>query len=153
MSGWTGTGTAVVASGGLSNFLTSIGLKLQDSAIWNDVGGRCYLDTADSPDTPYLVYSIVSGVPDNAFAQIGESVLMQFDLFSARSAGPTEITTMYADLTALLDDCTLTITGQNCAKFQRQNLVTMVEDLSALQDGSNILIHYAIDYEVDYQAT
>lgn len=133
--------------------LDAINTKLLNSDIYNDVGGRVYLDSADSLDTPYLVYSIISGVPDNVFQKTGETVLMQFDLFSAKSAGPTEITTMYADLTTLLDDCVLTITGKNCVQFQRQNTVTMVEDLSALQDGTNILFHWAVDYEIVYQAT
>ena len=133
--------------------IDAITTKLLDSTVYNDVGGRCYYDTADSNDTPYIVYSIVSGVPDNVFQKTGESVLMQFDLFSALSAGKTQITTMYADLTTLLDDCTLTITGKNCVQFQRQNLVTFVEDLSALQDGSNLQIHWAVDYEIVYQAT
>jgi hypothetical protein len=133
--------------------ITAIENKLLDSTIYNDVGGRCYYDTADSNDTPYLVYSIVSGIPDNVFQKTGESVLMQFDLFSALSAGKTQITTMYTDLTSLFDDCSLTITGKNCVQFQRQNLVTIVEDLSALQDGSSICLHWAVDYEIVYQAT
>ena len=133
--------------------IDSVAAKLLNSTVSEDVGGRCWYDTADSDDLPRLVYSIVSGVPDNVFQKTGESVLMQFDLFSALSAGKTQITTMYADLTALFDDCTLTITGKNCGKFQRQNLVTMVEDLSALQDGSSICLHWAIDYEIVYQAT
>ena len=133
--------------------IDAITTKLLDSAIYSDVGGRCWYDTSDSDDLPRLVYSIVSGVPDNCFQKTGESVLMQFDLFSALSAGKTEITTMYADLTTLFDDCVLTITGKNCVQFQRQNLVTMVEDLSALQDGSSTCLHWAVDYEIVYQAT
>src|SRR3990172_4791973 len=127
--------------------IDAIATKLLDSAVYNDVGGRCYYDTADSNNTPYIVYSIVSGVPDNVFQKTGESVLLQFDLFSALSAGKTEITTMYTDLTALLDDCVLTITGKNCVLFQRQNTVTMVEELSALQDGSSIVLHWIVDFE------
>jgi hypothetical protein len=133
--------------------IDAITTKLLDSNVYNDVGGRAYYDTSDSDDLPRLVYSIVSGVPDNVFQKTGESVLIQFDLFSALSAGKTQITTMYADLTTLFDDCTLTITGKNCVLFQRQNTVTMVEDLSALQDGSSIALHWAVDYTVDYQAT
>lgn len=133
--------------------IDAINTKLLNSTVYNDVGGRVYYDTADSNDTPYIVYSIVSGVPDNVFQKTGEFVLLQFDLFSALSAGKLEITTMYADLTTLLDDCTLIITGKNCVLFQRQNTVTMVEDLSALQDGSSICLHWAVDYECTYQAT
>jgi hypothetical protein len=127
--------------------------KLLDSTLYWSLGGRCYYDTADSDDLPRLVYSIVSGVPDNVFQKTGESILIQFDLFSALSAGKTQITTMYTDLTTLFDDCTLTITGKNCVLFQRQNTVTMVEDLSALQDGSSIALHWAVDYECTYQST
>mgnify|MGYP001237718475 CR=1 FL=1 len=133
--------------------IDAIATKLLNSTVSEDVGGRCWYDTADSDDLPRLVYSIVSGVPDNCFQKTGESVLMQFDLFSALSAGKTQITTMYADLTTLLDDCTLTIAGKNLAKCQRQNLVIMVEDLSALQDGSSICLHWVVDYEIDFQAT
>ena len=133
--------------------IDAINLKLLDSTLYTSLGGRCYYDTADSSDTPYMVFSIVSGVPDNVFQKTGESVLVQFDLLSALSAGKTEITTMYTNLTTLLDDCVLTITGKNCVQFQRQNLVTMVEDLSALNDGSSICFHWAIDYEIVYQAT
>lgn len=135
----------------MQELIDAIATKFLGSTIESDVGGRCYYDTADSQDTPYLVYSIVSGVPDNCFQRTGESVLVQFDLFSALSAGKTQITTMYSDLTSLLDDCTLTIAGKNCVQFQRENLVTMVEDLSALQDGSSICLHWAIDYSITYQ--
>jgi hypothetical protein len=130
---------------------SAIDAKLLDSNIYNDCGGRVYRDTADTADMPYLVYSIVSGVPDNVFQKTGESVLIQFDLFSAMTSGRVEITTMYTDLTTLLDDCVLTITGKNCVQFQRQNLVTMVEDNSSLQDGSSLLFHWVIDYEIVYQ--
>ena len=121
--------------------------KLIDSTIYNDVGGRCYYDTADSNDLPRLVYSIVSGVPDKTFSEIYHDILIQFDLFSALSAGKTEITTMYADLISLMDECSLSITGYTLVWMREQNLVTMVEDLSALQDGSSICLHWVIDFE------
>ena len=127
--------------------ITAIENKLLDSAIYNDVGGRCYYDTADSNDTPYLVYSIVSGVPDKTFSEIYHDVLIQFDLFSSLSAGKTEITNMYEDLISLIDECSLNITGYTLVWMREANLVTMVEDLSALQDGSSICLHWAIDME------
>jgi hypothetical protein len=129
----------------------AIDLKLLDSAVYWTVGGRCYYNTAPADDYPRIVYSRVSGVPDNAFAKAGESVLIQFDLFSMQSAGDTEILTMETQLKALLDDCTLTISGQVCVGFQRQNTVDMSEDLSALQDGTNMVNHTAIEYEATYQ--
>jgi hypothetical protein len=135
----------------MNAFLQSLYSKFSGSVIESDLGGRIYLDQADSADTPYMVYSIVSGVPDNAFAKTGETVLMQFDLFSPRSSGTAAMTTLYADLTALLDDCSLTITGKKCVQFQRQNLTTMIEDRSPLKDGSVMLLHWSVDYEIVYQ--
>jgi hypothetical protein len=127
--------------------ITAIENKLLDSTVSNDVGGRCYYDTADSDDLPRLVYSIVSGVPDKTFTELYHDVLIQFDLFSALSAGKTQITTMYADLISLMDECSLSITGYTLVWMREQNLVTMVEDLSALQDGSSICLHWAVDFE------
>ena len=130
----------------------AIDAKLLDSAIYWTVGGRCHFNTAPSDDYPRLVYSRVSGVPDNVFAKTGESVLIQFDLFSMQSAGETEILTMESQLKALLDDCMLNISGQLCVGFQRQNTIDMTEDLSALQDGSNLIFHTIVEYECIYQA-
>lgn len=125
--------------------------KFLDSTVYWTVGGRCYFNTSPTDDYPRIVYSRVSGVPDNAFAKTGESVLIQFDLFSMQSAGDTEILTMESQLKSLLDDCTLTISGKLLCMFQRQNTVDMVEDLSALSDGTSLCNHTAIDYQVDYQ--
>ncbi len=131
----------------------AIDAKILDSTVYWTVGGRVYYNSAPTDEYPRIVYSRVSGVPDNAFAKTGESVLIQFDLFSMVSAGGIEILTMESQLKSLLDDCVLTISGQLCVGFQRKNIVgDMVEDLSALQDGSSLVTHTAIDYECTYQA-
>jgi len=132
----------------------AIDAKFLDSTIYNDVQGRCYYLDADSPDYPRVVYFRVSGVPDNVFAKSGETVLIQFDLYSQKSAGKQEILTMEKDLTVLFDDCVLPLTGKLMVGFQRQNIIgPMDEDASALQDGTNMIYHTAIDYEATYQAT
>ena len=127
--------------------ITAIDAKLLDSTVYNDVGGRVYYDTADTNDLPYIVYSIVSAVPDRTFSERYTELIIQFDLFSALSAGKTEITTMYTDLISLLDECSLTITGYTLVWCRETGLQTFVEDLSALQDGTNLQIHWAIDFE------
>ena len=127
--------------------IDAITAKLLDSAVYNDVGGRCYYDTADTNDTPYIVYSIVSAVPDRTFSERYTELIIQFDLFSALSAGKTEITTMYTDLISLLDECSLTITGYTLVWMRESGLQTFVEDTSALQDGTNLLLHHAVDFE------
>lgn len=132
----------------MNALLDAIDAKLLDSAIYNSVGGRCYRDTADSTDTPYLVYSIVSAVPDRTFSEHYHEVLIQFDLFSPVSAGRAAITTMYTDLVSLMDECSLDITGYTLVWMKETNLVTMVEDSSVLQDGSSLSYHFAVDFEI-----
>lgn len=132
----------------------AIETKALDSAIYNDVGGRFYYLEADSDGYPRVVFSSASNVPDNAFAKKGESVLVQFDLFSMKSAGKSEIETMKVDLCALFDDCTLTLTGHTLCQFTRTSILgPMTEDVSALQDGSSIIYHTIVEYNVDYQVT
>jgi len=131
----------------------AIDAHLLNSAIYNDVQGRCYYQSAHNNDLPRVVYSRISGVPDNVFAKNGETVLIQFDLFSAQSAGPQEILTMETDLINLMDDCVLTLSGGKLlVGFQRQGTVSMEEDASPLQDGSSIISHTCIDYEATYQS-
>ena len=128
--------------------------KLAGSAIETDVGGRWYYLEADTAGYPRLVFSPVSDVPDNVFAKKGEGVLIQFDLFSMKSAGKAEIETMKVDTIALFDDCTLTLTGHTLHSFQRTNVIgPSTEDLSALQDGSNVIYHTIIEYEANYTVT
>ena len=124
-----------------------------DSAIWNDVGGRFYYQSAGSPDYPRVVFSRISGVPDNVFVKKGESVLIQFDLYSAKSAGITQIETMETDLMALFDDCSLDLAGNTLYGFTRQNTISIEEEVDALPDGTTTVVHIAIDYEANYQAT
>ena len=130
--------------------LAAIYSKLTGSALSSDVGGRVYLDEAPAGcEFPYVVFFIVSGVPDNVFNKYGESVMIQFSLFSD-SAGATEITDMFNDLTALYDDVQLTVTGYNMIVMERQNLITMVDQVETA-DGTQTVKHWAVDYEAVIQ--
>lgn len=131
----------------MRELIDAINNKIADTTLFWSVGGRVYYDTADTNDLPYIVYSIVSAVPDRTFSERYTELILQFDLFSALSAGKTEITTMYADLISLLDECSLSITGYTLVWIRETGLQTFVEDTSALQDGSNILLHHAVDFE------
>ena len=130
--------------------LAAIYGKISGSALSSDVGGRVYLDEAPAGcEFPYVVFFIVSGVPDNVFNKYGESVTIQFSLFSD-SAGAAEITDMFNDLTAIYDDAQLTVTGYNMIVMERQNLITMV-DLVETADGTQTVKHWAVDYEAVIQ--
>jgi hypothetical protein len=134
----------------MKNFLTAIFGKTSGSALSSDVGGRIYLDEAPAGcEFPYVVFQVVSGNPDNVFAKKGKDVLIQFSLFST-SKGATEITTMYADLIALYDECSMTITSNNLVLMAWQNLVTMVDEITT-PEGTGTVKHWAVDFEVTTQ--
>ena len=134
----------------MNNLLAAIVDKFANSAIYNDVGGRIYLDEApQGTEFPYVVFRIVAATPENTFKEDIEDVLIQISLFSI-SAGATEITTMYSDLQTLLDRKTLTITGGVCVNLLRQGLVTMIDDITT-PAGTASCKHWAADYSVMYQ--
>lgn len=133
----------------MNNLLTAIMTKITTgpSAFSSDVGGRVFLDQAPpGSEFPYCVFFIVSNVPEWQFKERYEDILIQFSLFSA-SEGATEITDMYTDLKTLFDDCSLTITGSTLVWFRRQNLITMVDEIT-VADATQAVKHWAVDYEV-----
>jgi hypothetical protein len=136
----------------LKNLLTAIYNKTLNTNLSSYVGGRIYLDRAIAgAQFPYVVYFIVSGVPDKTFTEDYEEILIQFSLFSTlRSA--TEITTMYKHLTDLFDECELTIppTGQKTDTLvwmKRENLTAMIEDVT-VNNAMESVRHWAVEYEI-----
>ena len=136
----------------MKNLLTALFSKFSGSDIWNDVGGRVYLEQApEGTEFPYIVFSIASNAPDWTFTEDFEDTIIQFSLFSSSTSG-VEITTMYADLIALFDDCSLSITSNTFIYMHRQNLTTMIEELTTTEGTSNVR-HWAVDYNIYIQAT
>ena len=144
----------------MQSLFDAIETKLLDSALYNQVGGRCYQEEADSNEYPYVVYSVVSTNPtDLTFTEDYENTLVQFDLFSTSSAGKAQIRTMYANLKALfsttlsdgrvIKECQLPITGSTMLWMRWQSMVPLFEgSAEPLPDGSSGISHYAVDYEV-----
>lgn len=144
----------------MNNLLEAIKNKMIGSALEATVGGRIYFDFADANEYPRVVYHIISATPDDTFTENYDNTLIQFDLFSAKSAGAAEITTMYQNLIALFSttrsdgsinrSCQLTLADGNIVSIRYSNLVTLSEDLDEpLPDGSTGLYHYAVDFEVE----
>lgn len=124
--------------------------KTVGSALSTDVGGRIYLDEApEGCEFPYVVFQVVTGSPDNVFARKGKDTLIQFSLFST-SKSATEITTMYADLMSLFDECSLTITSNNLVLFAFQNLVTMVDKITT-PEGTASVKAWHVDFGIQTQ--
>ena len=121
--------------------------KIPNSNLSSDVGGRIFLD--DSPqgeDFPYVVFYIVSGIPERTFTEHYTDSLIQFSLFSA-SASAAEITDMYADLKGLFDEQPLTISGSTLVWMKEENLTTMVDDI-LVKDATVRVKHWAVDFAV-----
>ena len=138
----------------MQNLLTAIVSKITTgpSSLYNDVGGRVYLDQApDDAEFPYCVFLIVVDTPDNVFGKLGEEVAIQFSLFSA-SSSVSEISTMYADLKALFDDVKLTVTSNTMVIMKRERLVTFMEDI-VTTSGTQRVKAWNVDYFITLQAT
>jgi hypothetical protein len=121
------------------------------SALSTDVGGRIYLDVApEGTAFPYVIFFIVSSVPQDNFVEYLDDTMIQFSLFSDK-AGASEIATMYGHLKTLFDDAVLTITGNTHLWTVRQNLTTMTEEITT-SSGTMGVKHWAVDYSILTQA-
>jgi hypothetical protein len=132
----------------LTNLLTALFGKITSSTnLYADIGGRVYLDQApEGAQFPYVVVSIITGTTDDTFTDKIDDVLIQFSLFST-SKSVTEISTMYTDLRALFDNATMTITSNVFLSCKRQNIVTMVEEITT-EEGTETVKHWAVDYNI-----
>ncbi len=134
----------------MNNLLQAISTKISGSALYNDVAGRIYLDeypTSEQPATyPYIIYFLVSDVPEYPGGKTIEEVMIQFSIFSA-SESAVEITGLLADLRTLFDDCSLTITSNTLIYFIRGNLTTIVDEITTVS-GTSTVKHYSQEYDV-----
>lgn len=134
----------------MKNTITAIFGKFTGSAFSTDVAGRIFLDQApEGTEFPYCVFFVVSGIPNDAFAKKGRESLIQFSLFS-KSQSAVEISTMYADLRALLNECTLSITSNTFIDMHEVNLATMVDEVTT-PEGTSTVKHWAVDFEITTQ--
>jgi len=135
----------------LKNLTTAIFAKMTTSSdLYTDIGGRLYKGRAEEgAEYPYVVFMVISDMPQKTFSEDYESVLIQFSLFSIAS-GSTEIEDMFTHLKALYDECSLSITGSTLVWMKRQNASLMVEDHTnlALPGGLQRAWHYSVEYEV-----
>lgn len=131
----------------MKSLTTAIYGKLSGSSLNTDIGGRMYKGEApQGAEFPYVVYSVVSNVPEYPGGKTLESVLVQFSLFSITS-GTTEIEDMLTHLQSLYDDCSLSITSETLIYFIRGNMTQMRDEIET-PNGTTGVWHYAQDYDV-----
>lgn len=131
----------------MKNLTTAIVAKMTSSTdLYTDIGGRLFKNDADEgAELPYVVYMIVSDVPEYPGGKTIERVLIQFSLFSSAS-GSTEVEDMLTHLRSLYDDCTLTITGNTLICFIRGNLTQMRDEITT-KKGTVGVWHFSQEYE------
>ena len=107
----------------------------------------CFLTKRpDGADFPHIVFFVVSNVPDKTFTENFEDSIIQFSIFST-SQSALEITTIYNDLNALFDECTLPIETDTLLRMHWVNLVTNIEEITTPQ-GTVGVKHWAVDYSI-----
>lgn len=136
----------------MNNLLAGIMTKLSGSQASTAVGGRIYLDRAPEDVTfPYIVFFIVSEIPDDTFTELMKEVIVQFSIFSL-SQGAGEIADIYGKLNSLFHRGTFSITSNTLVQCVRQNFSTMVYDITT-EPGYTGVKHWVVDYMMTVRAT
>ena len=130
------------------NYLYSaIMTKTASSTLSTDVGGRIYHGQApDGAEFPYVVFNVISNLPEYPGGATMDEYLMEFSIYSV-SQGETEVTTILTDLRTLFDNCTLTITGSTLVYFIRGNFTEIIEEITT-PTGTGSVKHYAQEYNL-----
>ena len=111
------------------------------------IGGRLYKGQAPQGALfPYVVYFVISNMPEYPGEKTIEHVLLQFSIFSATSAS-TEAEDILTYLRSLYDDCSLSISNNTLIYFIRGNLMCMRESTDTIL-GTNGIWHYSQEYDV-----
>ena len=136
----------------MNNLLAAIMTKCAWSALSTDVGGRIFLDEAPEGSTfPYVIFRIIASGQQDTFKDEIEDTLVQFSIYSI-SESAAEITAIYADLMALFDWQSITITGGTCIWVVRQGLITMFDDITT-PAGTVGARHWAVEYSIMVQGS
>lgn len=111
------------------------------------IGGRMFEDySPEGVVYPYVVYSVVSSPKEKTFTEEYRNTAIQFSIYSSNSSSK-EIKDIYAALSALYDDGSLTITGSNLVWMREENLVTTTEDVTT-PNGIETVRAYHVDFEI-----
>ena len=134
----------------MKKLTTAIYTKAAGTALHASVGGRIYKGRApEGAQYPYIVYRVISDVPDGTFTEDYEDYLIEFNIFSADPYSTNEVETILGYLTALYDECSLSISsgGGYLLRMWRQN-TTPISEEHTTPAGTAEVWHYAVDYAV-----
>lgn len=115
------------------------------------IGMRFYkMEAPEATDFPYIVYDIITDVPEYPSQKLVEYIDLQFSIFSTTQAS-TEVEEILTELKNLYDDCELTITNNTIVYFIRGNLTTMRDEVTVPQGSgtsTSQIWHYAQEYSI-----
>ena len=102
---------------------------LSDAALKAAITGFYFTEAPQDAVMPYVVYNLVSNVPDWTYTEDMENSLIQFSIFDNNSSSTT-INDIYAKLTALFNWCSLSVTGYSHIYMKREfNILTRGNDI------------------------
>ncbi len=102
---------------------------LSNAALKAAITGFYFTEAPQDAAMPYVVYNLVSNVPDWTYTEDMENSLIQFSIFDDHSSSTT-INDIYEKLTALFDWCVLTIEGYSHIYMKREfNILTRGNDI------------------------
>jgi len=118
------------------------------NALNTSVNGRMYFKSAPAEKIfPFIVYDIITDVPQWTFTSNYEDVTVQFDIFCIKGISDLQIETILDNLENLYDDSTLTVASNTFLYMWRQNLITTIEDMTTTS-GNKIIEHWSVDYAI-----
>ena len=102
---------------------------LSNAALKAAITGFYFTEAPQDAAMPYVVYNLVSNVPDWTYTEDMENSLIQFSIFDDHSSSTT-INDIYEKLTALFDWCVLTVEGYSHIYMKREfNILTRGNDI------------------------
>ncbi len=131
----------------MQSIIDAIKLKISGSTLESDVNGRVYLDEADDMTLPYCVWFVVTFVRWKTFTETFIDALVQFSLFSAKTAGMAEIGNIEKDCKALFDECSMTISGATLVWCRAQSVTPIFESDTTLE-GSVGIRHWPEELDI-----
>ena len=121
--------------------------KLSGSTLETAINGRLFEDIAeDGVQYPYVVYSVVRSPKEKTFTEVFRNTLVEFVIFSNNSDA-TEIKTIYSYLSALYDECRLTLSPSVFYRMHETNMTMNAEKIEA-SSGSDIIRTCFVEFEI-----
>ena len=129
------------------NLTTAIYGRLAGSTLATAINSRMFKGQAPEGTTyPYVVFFVITNMPEKTFSEDFEDTVVQFSLFSTASS-TLEIENLYSYLKTLYDEVPFSVTGSTLVWMRRGTTVFQVEDHTT-PTGTQRVWAYHCDFEI-----